>query len=133
MSDFHKKTITELSALLKSGEVTSVQLTEHFIARIKQHDDKLNSFITVTEEQALEAAKAADAEIKKGSAGPLTGIPIAQKDIFCTQDIKTSCGSKMLDNFISPYDATVVTKLKQAGVVVLGKTNMDEFAIGSSN
>jgi aspartyl-tRNA(Asn)/glutamyl-tRNA(Gln) amidotransferase subunit A len=133
LSDFHKKTITELSALLKSGEVTSVQLTEHFIARIKQHDDKLNSFITVTEEQALEAAKAADAEIKKGSAGPLTGVPIAHKDIFCTQGIKTSCGSKMLDNFISPYDATVVTKLKQAGVVMLGKTNMDEFAMGSSN
>ena len=133
MSDFHKKTITELSALLKSGEVTSVQLTEHFIARIKQHDNKLNCFITVTEEQALEAAKAADAEIKKGSAGPLTGVPVAHKDIFCTQGIKTSCGSKMLDNFVSPYDATVVTKLKQAGVVMLGKTNMDEFAMGSSN
>ncbi len=133
MSDFHKKTITELSALLKSGEASSVQLTEHFIARIKQHDEKLNSFITVTEDEAISAAKAADEKIKAGDAGPLTGIPIAHKDIFCTQGVKTSCGSKMLDNFISPYDATVVTKLKQAGIVMLGKTNMDEFAMGSSN
>ncbi len=133
MSDFHKKNITELSALLKNGEASSVQLTEHFIARIKQYDDKLNSFITVTEDEAITAAKAADEKIKTGNAGPLTGIPIAHKDIFCTQGVKTSCGSKMLDNFISPYDATVVTKLKQAGIVMLGKTNMDEFAMGSSN
>jgi aspartyl-tRNA(Asn)/glutamyl-tRNA(Gln) amidotransferase subunit A len=133
MSDLHNKTLTELSALLKAGEVSSVQLTEHFLARINSYNDKLNSFITVTQEQALAEAKRADDVIKKGKAGALTGIPIAHKDIFCTQGIKTSCGSKMLDNFISPYDATVVTKLKQAGVVTLGKTNMDEFAMGSSN
>ena len=133
MSDFHTKTVSELSALLQNREVSSVQLTEHFITRIKKYDGKLNSFITVTEEEALVAAANADAEIKKGHAGALTGIPLAHKDIFCTAGIKTSCGSKMLDNFISPYDATVVTKLKQAGIVTLGKTNMDEFAMGSSN
>ena len=133
MSDLHKKTLTELSALLKSGEVSSLQLTEHFLARIHSHDGRLNSFITVTEEQALAEARQADDVIKKGQAGALTGVPVAHKDIFCTQGIKTSCGSKMLDNFISPYDATVVTRLKQAGVVTLGKTNMDEFAMGSSN
>ncbi len=133
MSDYHLKSLAELSAMLHAGEVTSVQLTEHFIARIKAYDSELNSFVTVTEEQALEAAKDADTVLKSGKAGPLTGIPLAHKDIFCTDGVKTSCGSKMLDNFISPYDATVVKKMKQAGVVMLGKTNMDEFAMGSSN
>ena len=133
MSDFHTKTVTELAALLQSGEVSSVQLTSYFLDRIKAHDGRLNSFITVTEDQAMAAAQQADAQIKAGTAGPLTGVPIAHKDIFCTEGVKTSCGSKMLDNFISPYDATVVSKFKQAGVVTLGKTNMDEFAMGSSN
>lgn len=133
MSDFHTKSVSELSTSLQNGEVSSQQLTEHFLARIKQYDDKLNSFITVTEEEALSAAAKADAVIKNGNAGALTGVPIAHKDIFCTEGIRTSCGSKMLDNFISPYDATVVTKLKQAGAITLGKTNMDEFAMGSSN
>lgn len=133
MSAFHKNTIAELSAMLQAGEVSSVELTRYFLDRIKSQDEKLNSFITVTEEQALEAAKEADEKIKKGDAGPLTGVPIAHKDIFCTEGVRTSCGSKMLDNFISPYDATVVTKMKAAGVVMLGKTNMDEFAMGSSN
>ncbi len=130
---YHTKTLSELSALLEAGDVTSVQLTEHFLQRIKDHDPQLNSFITVTSEQALKAAADADEKRKAGNAGPLTGIPIAHKDIFCTKDVKTTCGSKMLDNFESPYDATVVEKMQQAGVIMLGKTNMDEFAMGSSN
>ncbi len=130
---YHTKTLSELSAMLEAGEVTSVQLTEHFLQRIKQLDGNLNSFITVTEEQALKAAAEADAARAAGNAGPLTGVPIAHKDIFCTDGVRTSCGSKMLDNFESPYDATVVEKMKQAGVIMLGKTNMDEFAMGSSN
>jgi aspartyl-tRNA(Asn)/glutamyl-tRNA(Gln) amidotransferase subunit A len=110
-----------------------VELTQLFLKRIRQFDEKLNSFITVTEETALKAAEAADKKRMQGQAGPLTGIPIAQKDIFCTDGIKTSCGSQMLDNFIAPYDANVVKQLKAAGTVLLGKTNMDEFAMGSSN
>jgi len=130
---YHTKTLSELSTMLEAGEVTSVQLTEHFLQRIKDYDSELNSFITVTAEQALIAAAEADEKRKAGNAGPLTGIPFAHKDIFCTKDIKTTCGSKMLDNFESPYDATVVEKLQQAGIIMLGKTNMDEFAMGSSN
>ncbi len=129
----HHKTIAELSKELANKKISSVELTQLFLNRIKQHDEKLNSFITVTEDYALQTAKEADKTREAGKAGPLTGIPIAQKDIFCTDGIKTSCGSKMLDNFIAPYDATVVTNLKQAGTVMLGKTNMDEFAMGSSN
>lgn len=129
----HNKTLTELAADLRAGAYTSVELTQHFLDRIAKYDGELNSFITVTPEQALAEAAAADAQIAAGTAGPLTGIPMAHKDIFCTDGVKTSCGSKMLDNFIAPYDATVVTKLKQAGMPILGKTNMDEFAMGSSN
>jgi len=129
----HTKTLAQLSAGLKAGEYSSVELTQHFLSRIEQFDSQLNSFITVTPEQALEQAKAADARRAAGDAADLTGIPIAHKDIFCTQGVRTSCASKMLDNFISPYDATVVTKLAEAGVVCVGKTNMDEFAMGSSN
>lgn len=130
---YHTKTLSELSTMLEAGDVTSVQLTEHFLQRIKDYDGEINSFVSVTEEQALNAAAKADAQRKAGNAGPLTGIPFAHKDIFCTKDVKTTCGSKMLDNFISPYDATVVEKMQQAGIVMLGKTNMDEFAMGSSN
>lgn len=129
----HRKTIVELSQALSAKEISSVELTSLFLDRIKQHDHKLNSFITVTEDQALNAAKAADTLRAQGLGGALTGIPIAQKDIFCTDGIKTSCGSKILDNFISPYDATTIKHFKQAGAVMLGKTNMDEFAMGSSN
>jgi len=129
----HTETLAQLSAGLKAGEYSSVELTQHFLSRIEQFDSTLNSFITVTPEQALEQAKAADARRAAGDASDLTGIPIAHKDIFCTQGVRTSCASKMLDNFISPYDATVVTKLAEAGVVCVGKTNMDEFAMGSSN
>lgn len=133
MNAFHRQSLSELSTLLQSGEVSSRQLTEYFLARIKQHDGRLNSFISITEELALQAADAADAKLKAGTTEALCGIPLAHKDIFCTTGVRTSCGSKMLDNFISPYDATVVQQLKQAGMVMLGKTNMDEFAMGSSN
>lgn len=129
----HTKTIAELSKLLKDKKISSTELTKHFLNRIKKHNPSLNAFITITEEQALAEAKIADQQIAQGKTTPLTGIPIAHKDIFCTKGIKTSAGSKMLDNFISPYDATVVKKLKEAGTVLLGKLNMDEFAMGSSN
>ncbi len=127
-----RQTITEIAAALRDGSITSRQLTEAALARIDAGDGVLNSFITVTKDAALSAADAADAVLAKGNGGPLTGVPIAHKDIFCTRDILTTCGSKMLGNFISPYDATVVENLAAAGVVVVGKTNMDEFAMGSS-
>ncbi|MFH1334228.1 MAG: Asp-tRNA(Asn)/Glu-tRNA(Gln) amidotransferase subunit GatA [Pseudomonadota bacterium] len=127
------KTISEISHALKKKEFSCVELTKIYLSRIKTLNPALNAFITITEETALNDAHQADQRIALGSATPLTGIPIAHKDMFCTQGIKTSCGSKMLDNFISPYDATVVQKLKEAGAVLLGKTNMDEFSMGSSN
>ncbi|MGD9108152.1 MAG: Asp-tRNA(Asn)/Glu-tRNA(Gln) amidotransferase subunit GatA [Gammaproteobacteria bacterium] len=129
----YNKTIAELSKLLQQKEISSRELTEYFLNRIKKYDSLLNSFITITEERALADAKKADEQLAKNQSKPLTGIPIAHKDIFCTKGIKTSCGSKMLDNFIAPYDATVVKKLADNGVVLLGKLNMDEFAMGSSN
>ncbi len=129
----HHKTLVALSADLQNKKISSTELTQHFLQRIKLYDSQLNSFVIVTEELALAQAKTADQQIAKGNAHPLTGIPIAHKDIFCTQDIKTSCGSKMLDNFIAPYDATCVSKLKNVGTILIGKTNMDEFAMGSSN
>lgn len=128
----HNKTITELAKDLRAGEYSSVELTQTYLERIKKHK-ALNCFITVAEEQAIETAKLADTKLSTGETSLLTGIPIAQKDIFCTQGIKTTCGSKMLDNFTAPYDATVVENFNQAGAVMLGKLNMDEFAMGSSN
>ena len=129
----HNKTITALAKLLHNKEISSVELTKYFLNRIQKYDPALNTFITVTKERALADAKKADEQLSRNQAGPLTGIPIAHKDILCTQGIKTSCGSKMLDNFIAPYSATVVKKLEDAGTVLLGKLNMDEFAMGSSN
>ena len=129
----HSKTIAELAAGLKKGDFSSEELTKNFLQRINQYDSELNSFITVSDDHALAQARAADALIAKGTGSALTGIPLAQKDIFCTNGIKTTCGSKMLDNFIAPYDATVIHKFNQAGSVMVGKTNMDEFAMGSSN
>ncbi|MCO6441826.1 MAG: Asp-tRNA(Asn)/Glu-tRNA(Gln) amidotransferase subunit GatA [Nitrococcus mobilis] len=129
----HKKTIAQLAAGLRSGDFTSIELTQACLERIRRLDSKLNAFITVSEEQALAAAQTADSTRAAGRGGALTGIPIAHKDIFCTQGVKTSCGSRMLDNFIAPYDAHVVERLKAAGAVMVGKTNMDEFAMGSSN
>ncbi len=129
----HTKTVAQLAQGLQQGEFSSVELTTAYLERIEKLDGQVNAYVTVTAEQALVAARAADARIKAGTAGPLTGIPIAHKDIFCTDGVRTSCGSKMLDNFVAPYDATVVSRFKDAGVVMLGKTNMDEFAMGSSN
>lgn len=129
----HNKTIAELAAGLKSGEFSSEELTRSLLARIESHNPQLNSFITVTDEIALAQAREADQRIAAGKAGTLTGIPIAHKDIFCTDGVRTSCASKMLDPFIAPYDATVISRFKEAGAVMLGKTNMDEFAMGSSN
>ena len=129
----HNLTIAELAAGLRRGDFSSLELTRHFLARIERLDPGLNSFITVTAEAALASAERADAVLRRGEGGPLTGIPLAHKDIFCTNGVRTSCGSRMLDNFVAPYDATVVERLAAAGAVVLGKTNMDEFAMGSSN
>jgi aspartyl-tRNA(Asn)/glutamyl-tRNA(Gln) amidotransferase subunit A len=129
----HTKTLAELSLELKSKKISSTELTQHFLNRIQQYDKQLNSFITVTPEKALESAKKADEKIQHNQQSPLTGIPIAQKDIFCTKGTKTTCASKMLDNFIAPYNAKVVQQCEQAGMVMLGKTNMDEFAMGASN
>lgn len=128
----HNRTIAELAEGLRSGEFSSVELTQAYLQRIERFQE-LNAYITVTPEQALAQAQAADKRLAEGRGELLTGIPIAQKDIFCTDGVKTSCGSKMLDNFISPYNATVVEKLNRAGAVTLGKLNMDEFAMGSSN
>nr|MDT0252578.1 Asp-tRNA(Asn)/Glu-tRNA(Gln) amidotransferase subunit GatA [Endozoicomonas sp.] len=129
----YDKTIAEQSQALASGEISSVELTQHYLDRIKQFDGDINSFITVTAEIAIEQAKVADQRRAAGDANAMTGIPIAHKDLFCTEGVKTSCGSKMLDNFIAPYESTVTGKFKEAGAVMLGKTNMDEFAMGSSN
>jgi aspartyl-tRNA(Asn)/glutamyl-tRNA(Gln) amidotransferase subunit A len=129
----HNKSLKQLSDALQQGDISSVELTQHFLNRINQHNGQLNAFISVTDELAVAQAKAADARLQAKSAGPLTGIPLAHKDIFCTKGLRTSCGSKMLDKFVAPYDATVVEKLNAAGMVTLGKTNMDEFAMGSSN
>lgn len=129
----HNKSLTELSNGLATKDFSSVELTQHYLERIQNLDCFYNSFITVTPELALRQAKAADERIGKGEQSPLCGIPLAHKDIFCTEGIKTSCGSKMLDNFVPPYNATVIEKFNGAGSVILGKTNMDEFAMGSSN
>ncbi len=129
----HQQTLSQLRAALSAREFSSAELTRHFLERIKQHDDRLNSFITSLPEKALAEARQADLRLESGQAGPLTGIPIAHKDIFCTEGVTTSCGSRMLANFVPPYDATVVARARMAGMVMLGKTNMDEFAMGSSN
>ncbi len=126
-------TLTELRARLDNREVSSVDVTRAFLDRIAATDDKINAFITVCEAEALAAAKAADRRIAANEAGALTGIPIAVKDIFNTSGILTTCGSKILNNYIAPYDATVIARLKQQDAVILGKLNMDEFAMGSSN
>lgn len=127
------ESLVSLSQMLVKKEVSSVEMTQTFLARIKQYNPSINAYITVDEDKSLAQAKAADAMIAAGTSTPMTGIPIAQKDIFCAKDWKTTCGSKMLENFIAPYDAHVISQFNTAGAVNLGKTNMDEFAMGSSN
>jgi len=129
----HLKTAAELGRGIRAGSYSSEEVTRHFLDRITQGNGRLNAFITVTAERALEDARRADATIAAGKGSALTGVPLAHKDIFCTSGILTTCGSRMLSNFVSPYDATVVERLAAAGMVTLGKTNMDEFAMGSSN
>jgi aspartyl-tRNA(Asn)/glutamyl-tRNA(Gln) amidotransferase subunit A len=131
--DLHTQTLAELAKGLSDGAFSSRELTEHLLSRIETHDASLNAFISVTAEQALAAADDCDKARSKGDVNALNGLPIVYKDIFCTRDVLTTCASRILENFVSPYDATVVERLSSAGVVMLGKTNMDEFAMGSSN
>ncbi|CAM2848557.1 Asp-tRNA(Asn)/Glu-tRNA(Gln) amidotransferase subunit GatA [Acinetobacter celticus] len=133
MTDLHRLSIREMTEGLASAQFSSREITEHYLKRIEKIDAQVKSYVTVTPEQALAEADAADALLKAGGANVLTGVPLAHKDIFCTQGVKTTAGSKILDNFISPYDATVVAKAKAAGLVTLGKVNMDEFAMGSTS
>ncbi|MGH8175910.1 MAG: Asp-tRNA(Asn)/Glu-tRNA(Gln) amidotransferase subunit GatA [Steroidobacter sp.] len=129
----HHLTLAELSEGLRARRFSSVELTRHFLTRIERHNPALNAFVTVTGDQALATAAKADEAIGAGRSAALTGLPLVHKDIFCTDGVLTTCGSRMLSGFIAPYDATVVERLSQAGVIMLGKTNMDEFAMGSSN
>ncbi|MBI4989229.1 MAG: Asp-tRNA(Asn)/Glu-tRNA(Gln) amidotransferase subunit GatA [Rhodocyclales bacterium] len=125
--------LKELSAALAGKQLSSVELTTLFLDRIGKLNPALNAFITLDAEKSLSMAREADHRLARGEGGPLTGIPVAHKDIFCAEGWLTTCGSKMLSNFVSPYDATVIERFKAAGTVTLGKTNMDEFAMGSSN
>ena len=127
------KNLKELSGMLAGREISSVELTQAFLARIEALNPEINAFITVDRESSLKQAQEADRRIAQGNAGPMTGIPVAQKDIFCAKGWRTTCASKMLANFVSPYDAHVIERFDQAGAVNIGKTNMDEFAMGSSN
>jgi aspartyl-tRNA(Asn)/glutamyl-tRNA(Gln) amidotransferase subunit A len=131
--ELHEFTLKQQLDGLRNSTFSSVELTQNYLKRIKSKDPSINSYITVTEELALKQAEDADDRYSKGKALTLDGIPIAHKDIFCTEDVLTTCGSKMLSNFKAPYSSTVVSKLFDQGVVMLGKTNMDEFAMGSSN
>jgi aspartyl-tRNA(Asn)/glutamyl-tRNA(Gln) amidotransferase subunit A len=128
----HQKSVRELQRGLRDRAFSSVELVEAFLARIEALEPDLNSLITVTRDRALTQARDADRRLSTGNEGPLTGIPLVHKDIFCTRGVRTSCGSRMLDSWIAPYDATVVERLDDAGACLLGKTNMDEFAMGSS-
>ena len=128
-----KRSVAALSQALAAKEISSVEVTQLYLDRIKRFDPTLNAFITVDAEKSLAQARTADEIRAAGNAGPLTGIPLAQKDIFCAKGWLTTCGSRILGNFVSPYDATVIERFNAAGAVMLGKTNMDEFAMGSSN
>jgi aspartyl-tRNA(Asn)/glutamyl-tRNA(Gln) amidotransferase subunit A len=133
MSNLHLLSLTQIAAGLEAGDFSAVDVTKSLLARINGSGESLNAFITVTAEQALTSAASADAARAAGNGGTLNGLPLVHKDIFCTRGVTTSCGSRMLENFVSPYDATVVDRFASAGAVMLGKTNMDEFAMGSSN
>lgn len=132
MSDICPLTLSELSALMDKGEITSEQATQAYLDRIAKTDPKLNSYVTVNADGAIEQAREADKRRNRGEKGPLLGAPLSIKDVMATKGLRTTCSSKMLENFVPPYDAFVVKKLKDAGAVILGKTNMDEFAMGSS-
>ena len=129
----HRTTITQARELLQNKKISSVQLTEAVFSRIDQVEDKIQAFVHLSREKALQQAKDADARIAAGEEAPLLGVPIALKDLICTEGSRTTCSSKILDQFVAPYNATVTEKLNQAGAVIVGKTNMDEFAMGSSN
>jgi aspartyl-tRNA(Asn)/glutamyl-tRNA(Gln) amidotransferase subunit A len=129
----HNLTITQIVQGLKDKSFSSTEITEHLLSRAKTLDKAYNSLITITEDEALKGAAAADQRLAQGNAPSLCGVPLIHKDIFCTKGVRTSCGSKMLDNFVPPYDATVIANFKNSGAVMLGKSNMDEFAMGSSN
>jgi aspartyl-tRNA(Asn)/glutamyl-tRNA(Gln) amidotransferase subunit A len=128
----HNLTLTEAAHALRRRETSSVDLTRATLDRIDKVDERLNAFLTVTEDLALEQARAADERLARGEGGPLTGIPAAIKDVICTRGVETTCGSRILKGFVPPYDANVIERLSEAGFVMLGKTNMDEFAMGSS-
>ena len=128
-----ESSLKDIAAALRDKKVSAVELATESLSRIEAGNPRINAFVTVDRDGALAAAKAADERLAAGTAGPLTGIPLAHKDVFCTEGVLTTCGSKMLSNFVSPYDAHVVSLLKNAGAVMVGKTNMDEFAMGSSN
>ena len=129
----NNSSVAQLVKGLRERQYSSVEVTRSYLDRIAAMDVHYNSYISVDEAAAIAAAEAADKRLAAGDASPLTGVPIAHKDIFCTDGMRTSCGSRMLDNFVPPYDATVIQRFKADGAVVLGKTNMDEFAMGSSN
>ena len=129
----HNRTLKELAEALATKETSSVEMTRYFLGRIEKLGKPLNAFITLDEERSLAQARAADLRIARGEAGPLTGIPIAHKDLFCAKGWRTTAGSRILANFVSPYDAHVIERFGEAGAVLLGKANMDEFAMGSSN
>jgi aspartyl-tRNA(Asn)/glutamyl-tRNA(Gln) amidotransferase subunit A len=130
--ELHELSLGQARKLLEKGEVSSVELTRSLLARIEATEPKLHAYLTVTTELALAQAEAADRARAQGQAGPLTGIPAGIKDVICTEGVRTTCASRILENFVPPYDATLVARLKAAGMVMLGKHNMDEFAMGSS-
>ncbi len=132
MPDFKYYTIHEAHEALRKKQVSAVELTRAYLERIKRVEPTVKAFMTVTEEVALRQAAEADKRLAEGSATPLTGVPAAMKDVLCTAGVRTTCSSRMLEHFLPPYDATVIRKLKAAGMVMVGKTNMDEFAMGSS-
>jgi aspartyl-tRNA(Asn)/glutamyl-tRNA(Gln) amidotransferase subunit A len=128
----HELSLGQARELLEKGDLSSVELTRAILARIEATEPRLHAYLTVTPELALAQAEAADQARAAGQAGPLTGIPAGIKDVICTEGVRTTCASRMLENFVPPYDATLVARLKAAGMVMLGKHNMDEFAMGSS-
>ena len=132
-TELYRLSLAELTRGLAAGDFSSRELTEALLGRIDAHQESLNAFITVTADEALAQATFADKQRASGDVGPLNGLPIVHKDLFCTKGVLTTCGSRILNNFVSPYDATVVERISAAGAVLLGKTNMDEFAMGSSN